>query len=117
MPFELGLAVAWANLNPKRHSWFVYESQNRRLQKSLSDLNGTDPNIHTGTVEGVMRELCNSFVRPRALMPSVPEMISGYRVLSRSADAIRRHAGAATLFEARVFKDLYFAAAALSKTR
>lgn len=117
MPFELGLAVTWANLNPKRHSWFVCESQNRRLQKSLSDLNGTDPNIHAGTVEGVMRELCNAFIRPRALMPSVPEMLSGYRVLSRSADAIRRKAGAATLFEARVFKDLYFAAAALSRSR
>ena len=117
MPFELGLAVTWANLNPKRHSWFVCESQNRRLQKSLSDLNGTDPNIHAGTVEGVMRELCNAFIRPRALMPSVPEMLSGYRVLSRSADVIRRNAGAATLFEARVFKDLYFAAAALSKSR
>jgi hypothetical protein len=89
---------------PKRHSWFVCESQNRRLQKSLSDLNGTDPNIHAGTVEGVMRELCNAFVRPRALMPSVPKMLSGYRVLSRSADAIRRNAGAATLFEARVFQ-------------
>jgi hypothetical protein len=50
-------------------------------------------------------------------MPSVPEMLSGYRVLSRSADAIRRKAGAATLFEARVFKDLYFAAAALSRSR
>jgi hypothetical protein len=75
MPFELGLAVAWANLNPKSHSWFVCESKNRRLQKSLSDLNGTDPNIHAGTVEGVMRELCNAFIRPRALMPSVPEML------------------------------------------
>jgi hypothetical protein len=43
------------------------------------------------------------------------EMLLGYRVLSRSADTIRRNAGAATLFEARVFKDLCFAAAAISK--
>ena len=60
MPCELGMTVTWQILNPSRHTWFVFESRNRRLQKSLSDLNGTDPNIHEGTVEGVMRELCVS---------------------------------------------------------
>lgn len=60
MPFELGLSVAWAIQYPNRHTWFVCESENRRLQKSLSDLNGTDPNIHGGTADGVMRELCMS---------------------------------------------------------
>ncbi len=116
MPFELGLTVAWSKLNPEHHFWFVCESKNRRLQKSLSDLNGTDPNIHGGTVEGVMRELCNAFVRPRALMPSVPVMMSSYRILSRSAETIRHKAGAETLFEARVFKDLYFAAVAITQS-
>lgn len=61
MPFELGLAIGWAKLNTQRHTWFVYETQNRRAQKSISDLNGTDCNIHKGTPEGVMRELCNAF--------------------------------------------------------
>jgi hypothetical protein len=42
MPFELGLAVAWAQAHP-RHRWFVFESVRRRLNKSLSDLDGTDP--------------------------------------------------------------------------
>ena len=63
MPFELGLAVSWAKRNPRRHTWLVFESENRRAQKSISDLNGTDLNIHDGTIEGVMRELCNAFVR------------------------------------------------------
>ena len=75
MPFELGLTLTWARLNPGQHSWFVFESRERRVQKSLSDLNGTDPNIHDGTVEGVMRELCNAFVRARAARPEVPEMM------------------------------------------
>jgi hypothetical protein len=117
MPFELGLTVAWASLNPTRHTWFVCESENRRLQKSLSDLNGTDPNIHDGTIEGVMRELCNAFVRPQAQMPSVPEMLYGYRILARKAEDIRRNAGSGSLFEARVFEDLYFAAAAIAADR
>jgi hypothetical protein len=44
MPFELGLAVAWAQAHPQ-HKWFVFESVRRRLNKSLSDLDGTDPYI------------------------------------------------------------------------
>ena len=109
MPFELGLSVAWATLYPKRHTWFVCESQNRRLDKSLSDLKGTDPNVHGGTAEGVMRELCNAFVRSRS-MPSIPEMMDSFRVVDRQAESIRKNAGADSLFEARVFKDLCFAA-------
>lgn len=71
MPFELGLAIGWAKLNPQRHTWFVYETQNRRAQKSISDLNGTDCNIHKGTPEGVMRELCNVFF-PSTFAPQGP---------------------------------------------
>ncbi len=70
MPFELGLAVAWAQANP-RHRWLVFESVRRRLNKSLSDLDGTDPYIHGGTVRGVMREVCNAFVS-RGTQPTVP---------------------------------------------
>ena len=57
------MTVTWQIINPSRHTWFVFESRHRRLLKSLSDLDGSDPNIHGGTVEGVMRELCNAFVR------------------------------------------------------
>src|SRR5690348_3517826 len=54
------------------------------------------------------------------LLSKFPKNRSDFRELdldwqSSSADAIRRNAGAATLFEARVFKDLCFAAAALSR--
>jgi hypothetical protein len=118
MPFELGLAVTWAKLNPRQHSWFVFESRVRRVQKSLSDLDGTDPNIHDGTVEGVMQEICNAFVRSRARRPSVPEMIQTYRGLSRKLNAITAAAGAKSVFEARIFEDLCFAAkAATSRVR
>jgi hypothetical protein len=34
----------------------------RRLNKSLSDLDGTDPYIHGGTVRGIMREVCHNYV-------------------------------------------------------
>lgn len=114
MPFELGLAVTWAKLNPQHHSWFVFETRARRVQKSLSDLDGSDPNIHDGTVEGVMREICNAFVRTRTARPTVPEMMRTYRGLSRKLNAITAAARARSVFEARIFDDLCFAAKAAS---
>ena len=69
MPLELGLAIAWAKINPEAHTWFVCESVDRRAQKSVSDLNGTDFYIHNGTPDGVMRELSNAFVRRGTTVP------------------------------------------------
>jgi hypothetical protein len=109
MPFELGLAVAWEKSNPQKHTWFVFEERSYRLQKSLSDLNGTDPQIHSGKVSGVLRELRNIFQRT-SKQPSVPEMTSTYHAISRRAAGILAAAGATSLFEARAFKDLCYEA-------
>jgi hypothetical protein len=71
--------------NPTHHL-FLFESRNRRLQKPLRDLNGTDPNIHVGIVSGV-RKLCNAFVRTRSLRPGVP----GRLVRHQGMNAAARH--------------------------
>lgn len=105
MPFELGLAVAWEKSNPAKHTWFVFEEKDYRVQKSLSDINGTDPQIHGGTVSGVLRELSNIFRRENN-QPTVPEMTSTYHAISRRAPKILADAGAKSLFEARVFQNL-----------
>jgi hypothetical protein len=73
MPFELGLSVLHASQNPGIHSWFLFESVKWRIQKSLSDLNGTDSYIHDGTVDGVFRELAKAFIRADR-QPSVQQM-------------------------------------------
>lgn len=111
MPFELGLAVAWAQAHPQ-HKWFVFESVQRRLNKSLSDLDGTDPYIHGGTVRGLMGEVCNAFVSP-VKQPTVPQMMKMYRELRRDSGRMLKNAGAHSMFTARVFSDLCLAAAAL----
>lgn len=121
MPFELGLAIAAAKLDTVPHDWFVFETLNRRASKSLSDLNGTDPNIHGGTIEGVMRELCNAFVRqaPHERY-SVPEMMKTYRAVSLLVEDIQQTTRARSLFEARVFRLLCSAArrvSAIPRTR
>jgi hypothetical protein len=114
MPFELGLSVAHEKSSKKRkHEWFVCESMIFRLAKSLSDLNGTDPNIHGGTVGGVFTELRNMFVRSDR-QPSVQQMWVIYREMSKSLPIILRRAGSSSLYSARIFKDLCVLASASS---
>ena len=112
MPFELGLAVSWSNINPGRHSWFVCDSERHRVLKSISDLAGTDINIHDGRIQGVMRELCNMFVR-RSVRPDVTDLMKRYRKLRSVLPQIQRRAGSHTLYEPRVFADICYAAAGL----
>jgi hypothetical protein len=108
MPFELGLAVAWATINPGRHSWVGCDEVPHRPLKSLSDLNGTDFQIHGGTVVGVLNALCNAFVS-RSQRPTVPRMLRIYRMLRKASPALRAEAGARDLYQARVFDDLVVA--------
>jgi hypothetical protein len=105
MPFELGLAVAHARRDSVRHDWFIFETTNRRVSKSLSDLNGTDPYIHQGTVEGVMRELGNAFVlQSEDERNSVSEMMKTYEEVQLRVKKIKLQTGAQSLFEGRVFR-------------
>jgi hypothetical protein len=105
MPFELGVTVALARFVHSDHSWIVCESMPHRIKKSLSDLDGTDPYIHGGTVAGVFRELGNAFVGS-ARQPTVAEMARIYRSLRARLPAILKRAGAKNAFNARVFKEL-----------
>ena len=111
MPFELGLSVAWERVHKKKHTWFLYEARKRRLAKSLSDLNGTDPYIHDGNATGVFRELCNSFVR-RGRQPSVQQMRRIYQDVRKGLPGILRRAGTDSLYQTRVFKDICVVASA-----
>jgi hypothetical protein len=83
----------------------VCESQERRIQKSLSDLNGTDVYIHGATIRGVFREFGNIFVRAQR-QPTVQQMMAIYRILRTSFGDILGKAGAQSPFNARVFRDL-----------
>jgi len=109
MPFELGLAVAWERMNSARHLWFVMEAVNYRLAKSLSDLNGTDPYIHGGTIDGVFREMGNALVR-KGRQPSVLQMWGIYREVRGRTPAILQRCGTRSVFQARAFEEISFAA-------
>jgi hypothetical protein len=109
MPFELGLAVAWARLNSQRHLWVGCDAVQHRPLKSISDLNGTDFHIHGGTIEGVFNALCNAFVS-RTQRPTIPRMMRMYRLLRKAIPELQRDAGARDLFQARIFTELVVAA-------
>jgi hypothetical protein len=53
MPFELGLAVATAHWRPA-HQWFLFEAKPFRVQRTLSDLGGTDAYIHAESSRGLL---------------------------------------------------------------
>jgi hypothetical protein len=106
MPFELGLVLGWLNTSKRSsHTWFVFESVRRRVSKSLSDLDGTDPYIHDERPQGVFRELGNALVRS-ADQPTVQQMRAIYRNIKTASPLIVKNAGAKSLFEARVFRQL-----------
>lgn len=109
MPFELGLAAAFAKTTGQEPKWFVFESVKRRLSKSLSDLNGVDPHIHHGRPRGLFRALANALVRTRH-QPTVRELEKIYRTLKKAVPAIKRDLRTDSLFEARVFQDLVLTA-------
>lgn len=111
MPFELGLAVAWERMSKSEHLWFVMESMNYRLAKSLSDLNGTDPHIHDGTIRGVFRELGNAFAR-RGKQTSVQQMWRVYREVRDGIPSILNRRGSQSVFEPAVFRELSLVASA-----
>jgi hypothetical protein len=109
MPFELGLAVAKGAALRSNHQWFLFESMSHRLNKSLSDLDGTDPYIHGNKPEGVLRALMNALVRHRN-PPTLPELNRVYQEVRAAASRLKKELRGAPLFEARAFKELVFLA-------
>ncbi len=106
MPLELGMTIAWAKLYPKRHTWFVWESEKYRMQHSISDLNGADPYIHEGTVTGIFSELQSAFVFRDA--PPVGEMMKAYDLIERKIGRILATTGTPSIYSATFFKELCF---------
>ena len=95
------------------HVWFVFERLPWRLQKSLSDLNGTDVYTHGGTPGGVFSTLLSAFVRQRS-QPTVEQMNVIYDNLHSNLRRILRDTGAGSPFEASVFKRLSVYASAVA---
>lgn len=111
MPFELGVCCAFDRLQRERgRPNYVFEEKAYRLQRSLSDLGGYDPQVHGGSQVGVLRALLNCFGRQRG-DPPIREMQRVVRRLGRFAAKLKREHRARTLFEAHLFRRLVGGAA------
>jgi hypothetical protein len=102
MPFEVGLAVATARWRPA-HQWFLLEARPYRIQRTLSDLGGTDAYIHGDGPRRLLIALTDALVRA-AKQPTLDELYRMFQILSAEATGIRQNYG--TLFGARAFRDL-----------
>jgi hypothetical protein len=115
MPFELGLVVALNGRRRRAQRWFVFEEQKYRLSKSLSDLDGTDPYIHSGSADGVLRALMNAFSRG-SKGPKLDELKRIYLDLRRAAREVKKQWDG-SLFEASPFAALVIAAVSFAEER
>lgn len=109
MPVELGLALYRSHITKGKHRVFIFESNPYPTQRSTSDVNGIDPQIHHGTPKGLMGGLRNILRQPGDVT-TVPEMLASYRAVKRKLPEFRRNSGGKSLFESVVFQDLTVAA-------
>ncbi len=116
MPFELGLCVALAAGEHRGHRWFVFDAVAHRTWKSLSDLAGTDVYVHGSQPVGVLRQLVNA-LDWKAHQPTVKDLEAAYNQLHAFAIRLKRDLCTESLFEARAFNDLVFAAQSLARRR
>ena len=116
MPVELGLALYRSHITRGKHRVYVFESKTYRAQRSTSDINGIDPQIHNGTAKGVMAGLRNIFRQP-GNVTTVPEMLISYRAVRKRLPELRQNAGGKSLFQASVFQDLIAFAALLESQK
>lgn len=116
MPFELGLCLAWAKVGRRKHEYFVFEAIRHRLHKSLSDLGGTDPEIHSGTPQGLLRALTNALSRSRQ-RPTVRELEHIFDDLRKAAPVLKRDLRTNSLYAARPFRELVIAAQVSARER
>ncbi len=112
MPLELGMTIIWESLDPQNHTWFVWEPEPFRLQKSTSDLKGSDPYIHNGEPDGVLRELRNAFIRDRA--PSVDRMAEIYYFVRGNFGMFLRKNKTTNPYDRSVFMELCWLSANLA---
>ncbi len=108
MPLELGIAVLYQDLYPKRHTWYHFEAKPHRVEHSTSDLNGYDAIIHRGTPEVLLAQLRGTLVRRDP--PPFDVMRDSYRLVESKLDSVLAANGLDDPYNHNVFKALCYMA-------
>lgn len=114
MPFELGLAVAVALSANRRHRWFLLEKVPHREAKSLSDISGTNVQIHDGRAPSVLKAVSNALAR-HGDHPTIQQLSAIYADVAAKARLIAQE-GWTSIFLSAPFRDLRLVAAGSAAT-
>jgi len=115
MPFELGLAYAlrWYQRSSRRYLFVLLESVPHRLSKTLSDLAGHDPLIHSGKPIGVETAVLES-IGSSYDYPSPEDVYSIWRRLMKVSRTLKSRYRTDSIFSRRMFNSLVAAASQLA---
>lgn len=115
MPFELGLAVAVALSTNRQHHWFLLEQVTHRAAKSLSDISGTNVQIHDGHAPSVLKAVSNALAR-HSHRPTLQQLQAIYADVAAKGQRLKSQDGWSNIFLASPFKDLRIVAATSAAT-
>jgi hypothetical protein len=115
MPFELGLAFSIGQQTA--HRIFVFEESPFRVQTSLSDLNGFDPFVHGGSVEGIVDCLLDCFATPNRKTPTTEALVKTVQLLEKTVAKILAGKKDRSLFRPHIFRQMVVAAAEIARLR
>jgi hypothetical protein len=105
MPFELGMAVAEDVDCKQRHRWYIFVPELKIYKEALSDLDGSDVQIHGGSPARVFGRLLNCFERQNSIT-SIEPMQRVFRNLKNAVPLLLEQTGAEPVFDASVFRQL-----------
>jgi hypothetical protein len=114
MPFELGIAVALSRME-RRHKFIIFESKQHRLLKTLSDVNGIEPEIHQATARGIISCTMASLGKPRG-NPDAEIVFQVRQQLWGTVPPLKKIHGRTDIYSRPIFTELVQAAATLSKS-
>jgi len=107
MPFELGLACAFARYR-KPHDYILVEKKPYRLDQTLSDLKGRDPLIHHGSPRQIISCVLD-VLRSGSHNPDPIEVYKNSMELWALAESLKRRYSITTIFSRSIFKELVIA--------
>jgi hypothetical protein len=113
MPFELGIAVALARID-KDHDFIMLEAERHRLQRTLSDVNGIDPGIHSSTVKGIISCVLSHLGKPRG-NPLPRQVENIHRQLWKTVPFLKRTHGRSNIYSRAIFGELVGGAILLAR--
>jgi hypothetical protein len=113
MPFELGIAFALRRLDGN-HEFFILEAVRLRLQKTLSDVNGMDPSIHSGTIKGIISCVLSSLGKPRGNLGS-QQVTRIHRQLWKTVPYLKKSHGRSNIYSRAIFGELVEGAILLAR--